>query len=1006
MKKEEPIQFTQKMNINHKKIISNIRNKLEMNKIFSNRKIIISNNKRKNTTNNKIKNKNDINQKENCKEEIKNQDVTINKYKNKRKAKKNDIKNNTDKMNKININNKTMDQYILPFDISLKKYQTSTLNKSNYKIKTKNNRKSTLTRINNKENQEIINKQKYDINTNILFRNAIDISKEHISKKKDCYFLNNDVNKNNGNESKIYNNSNNINLYSNKNILNKGINSKIKKNNNTSSFLQNIFNSPSPNHSKSIIIQNSFTQQSNLEYKRKNLITNENMIKISKKLNNSGSLSNSFNNLLSSNPQNLFNSLNSSTPNNCFKNNNIKTIDNFNLKKIGKSYLKKKINKNNKNEKIENEKKLDLNEVEKDIYQFIQKKKENKKIYLNKICLSLNQIRSSFELKQKEYFMSDNEKLNNYLNSPIKYKEKKQTENHHYFINDMINKKNIITKKSKEKLKGDLLNKKFHKNNNYSKYNNNTINVKKDIKKGKKDISIQSENKIIKKRNEKNKNVLMRKNINYNSTENNNINVFNSISIYKTIQINPFEINRNTYSGSKSNLNCTKKLNNNIHMQINKRRVNSIDFDIIKNGNKFKIRDKKEKNNIEFNNLTVKKVYKNKTNILFNENKIKYIRSPCIKKKEKINDEKSNNKDNSEIELEEENLIPDSTQYTNNNISKINDKMKSHFLNVIIKRKENLKLKSIPKISLYSFFDNPNILNKIVDFCDCDTLNKLCLFNRQYYNNLKPIIYERIKLKVHKINKDNNYLNNIIKKSILICTPLSKLSPVMLQKKYIDLLYEINEKNDLEIKKDLLRTLPDDISFQYGKENYNKLYHILSAYSNYNKNIGYTQGLNFLAAHCMYIYKNEIEAFVFLDGLVTKFKLENLFGIKNNELNKKLKEIECIVNKWCPEVNKHLQKIFLNYDFFTCKWMITLFSNNIKLKYLFQLWDYMIIFGWKFFKCFIIAVIKFNEKKILNSTLETITKIMNDILKTQEFENNFSNIINETFLYIIKENVI
>ena len=421
----------------------------------------------------------------------------------------------------------------------------------------------------------------------------------------------------------------------------------------------------------------------------------------------------------------------------------------------------------------------------------------------------------------------------------------------------------------------------------------------------------------------------------------------------------------------------------------------------MKNGKKIKIRNKKDRNNIEFNNLTIKKDYKNKTNNLFNENKIKYIRSPGIQKIEKINDEKS--KDNSE--LEEDYLIPDSTQYTINNIAKINKKMKNNLLNEI-KSKENLKLKSFPKIKLYSFFDNPNILNKIVDFCDCDTLNKLCLLNRKYYNNLKPIIYERIKLKIDKINKDNNYLNNVIKKSILICTPLSKLSPVMLQKKYIDLLYEINERNDLEIKKDLLRTLPDDTSFQYGKENYNKLYHILSAYSNYNKNIGYTQGLNFLAAHCMYIYKNEIEAFVFLDGLITKFKLENLFGIKNNELNKKLKEIEYIVNKWCPEVNKHLQKIFLNYDFFTCKWMITLFSNNINLKYLFQLWDYMIIFGWKFFKCFIIAVIKFNEKKILNSSLETITKIMNDILKTKEFENNFSNIINETFLYIIKENII
>ena len=983
MKKEEPNQLIQKMNINHKKINSNIRNKVEMNKVFSNKKIIISNNKRQNA-NNKLKNKNDIHHIENFKEEIKNQDITTNKYKNKKKVKKNDNKNNTEKMNKIKLNNNIMDHYVLPFDNSLKKYQSSTLNKSNYKINSKNNRKYTLNRTNNKENQEIISRQKYDINTNILFKKVRDVSKEYISKKKDIYFFINDVNRNSSNESKFYN----INLYSNKNILNKGVNNRIKENNNTSSFLQNIFNSP--NHSKSIIIQNSFTQ-----YKKKNLnenLTNENIFKISKKLNNSGSLSFSFNNLLSSNPQNLFNSLNNSTPNNFFKNNNIKTIDNCNLKRIGKDYLKKKINKINKNEK-----KLDFIEVEKDIYQSMHKKKENKKIYLNKIIsTSLNQINTSFEMKQKEYFMSDNDKLNNNLHSPIKYKDKKQNENHRYFINDMINKRNIIAQKSKDKLNSDFLNKKMYKNYN-NKYNN-TINIKKDIKKVKKDLSIKREYKIIKKKNEKNKNILMRKNINYNYTENKNINVFNSVNIYNTIQINPFDYNkisRNTYNGSKNNLNCTKKINN--KMQIKKRRVNSTDFDIMKNGKKIKIRNKKDRNIIEFNNLAIKK----KTDNLFNENKIKYIRSPGIQKIEKINDEKS--KDNSE--LEEDYLIPDSTQYTINNIAKINKKMKNNLLNEI-KSKENLKLKSFPKINLYSFFDNPNILNKIVDFCDCDTLNKLCLLNRKYYNNLKPIIYERIKLKIDKINKDNNYLNNVIKKSILICTPLSKLSPVMLQKKYIDLLYEINEKNDLEIKKDLLRTLPDDTSFQYGKENYNKLYHILSAYSNYNKNIGYTQGLNFLAAHCMYIYKNEIEAFVFLDGLITKFKLENLFGIKNNELNKKLKEIEYIVNKWCPEVNKHLQKIFLNYDFFTCKWMITLFSNNINLKYLFQLWDYMIIFGWKFFKCFIIAVIKFNEKKILNSSLETITKIMNDILKTKEFENNFSNIINETFLYIIKENII
>ncbi len=63
----------------------------------------------------------------------------------------------------------------------------------------------------------------------------------------------------------------------------------------------------------------------------------------------------------------------------------------------------------------------------------------------------------------------------------------------------------------------------------------------------------------------------------------------------------------------------------------------------------------------------------------------------------------------------------------------------------------------------------------------------------------------------------------------------------------------------------------------------------------------------------------------------------------------------------------------------------------------------MIIFGWKSFKGFVIGTIKFNEEIILKSTLETIAKIMNDILKSKEFENNFNNIINYAFQYINEE---
>ena len=63
----------------------------------------------------------------------------------------------------------------------------------------------------------------------------------------------------------------------------------------------------------------------------------------------------------------------------------------------------------------------------------------------------------------------------------------------------------------------------------------------------------------------------------------------------------------------------------------------------------------------------------------------------------------------------------------------------------------------------------------------------------------------------------------------------------------------------------------------------------------------------------------------------------------------------------------------------------------------------MIIFGWKFFKGFVISVIQYNENIIIKSSLETINKNIKNILKTKEFENNFNNIINKAFEHINKE---
>ena len=137
-------------------------------------------------------------------------------------------------------------------------------------------------------------------------------------------------------------------------------------------------------------------------------------------------------------------------------------------------------------------------------------------------------------------------------------------------------------------------------------------------------------------------------------------------------------------------------------------------------------------------------------------------------------------------------------------------------------------------------------------------------------------------------------------------SPLSKISPLLLHKKYIDLLFENNNKYDKEIQKDLTRTFPDNLSFKYGNKNYNKLYHLLTVYSLYNQKIGYAQGINFLAAHIILLFNKEEDGFVFFDALLQKFKFEKLLG-EENELQNKLKKIEYT----------YLENLNLSHEFFT-----------------------------------------------------------------------------------------
>ncbi len=61
------------------------------------------------------------------------------------------------------------------------------------------------------------------------------------------------------------------------------------------------------------------------------------------------------------------------------------------------------------------------------------------------------------------------------------------------------------------------------------------------------------------------------------------------------------------------------------------------------------------------------------------------------------------------------------------------------------------------------------------------------------------------------------------------------------------------------------------------------------------------------------------------------------------------------------------------------------------------IWDFMIIFGWKFFYFFVISIINFYENDIISYNPDQISELKKNLLFSDKFIKNIANIINQTF---------
>ena len=166
---------------------------------------------------------------------------------------------------------------------------------------------------------------------------------------------------------------------------------------------------------------------------------------------------------------------------------------------------------------------------------------------------------------------------------------------------------------------------------------------------------------------------------------------------------------------------------------------------------------------------------------------------------------------------------------------------------------------------------------------------------------------------------------------------------------------------------------------------------ILRAYAVYNKEVGYCQGMNYIAGFILFITKDETNAFAILAGIIEKFELNKVYGSNMELLRSKFYQMDRLMRIYLPNLFEYLRFENVTPTLYMTGWIITLFGitlddANLNIdgeerppNILIEIWDHFIASGWKSIFKASIFILKKLENKLFETKFEKIIRIIKNI---------------------------
>ncbi|KAM6960517.1 uncharacterized protein FYW47_009078 [Aplochiton taeniatus] len=187
-----------------------------------------------------------------------------------------------------------------------------------------------------------------------------------------------------------------------------------------------------------------------------------------------------------------------------------------------------------------------------------------------------------------------------------------------------------------------------------------------------------------------------------------------------------------------------------------------------------------------------------------------------------------------------------------------------------------------------------------------------------------------------------------------------------------------------QIDLDVNRTFRNHIMFmdRFGVKQ-QALFHVLAAYSVYNTEVSYCQGMSQIAA-ILLMYLNEEDAFWALSQLLTddKHAMHGFFIPGFPKLHRFQAHHEQILSKLLPKLKKHMDKEQMCTGIYITKWFLQCFIDRTPFTLTLRLWDIYMLEGERILTAMAYNTLKTHKKRMLKLPLEDLREFLQESLPT------------------------